>query len=347
MCFIPAHRARREGFTLIELLVVIGIILILMALFLPAIQKVREAANQVTCSNNLRNIGIAFQGFHKDKGKLPAAGVTMPNQALALERLAGMPYAAAPQNTQHGMFPLLLPYLEQEAVYRQYNWNLDWRHASNAQARETHLKVFYCPSTTDRPFLDQFNASGFGTVRMSITDYSAIAAVEPQVFALLGVPTPPMQQRRGPMFAITEFQLLNNPPDLRLTRFGDIVDGLSNTILLAETAGRPQRWNMGYSVDGAPRVTGGGWADRDNYFTLHGATPDNTVFPPIATVNGGPCAVNCSNQGEIYAFHNTGAHMLFCDGSVRKVFKEVKIGVVAALVTFMGGEVIQPQDLDF
>src|SRR5436305_2512253 len=94
---------RRPGFTLIELLVVIAIIAILIGLLVPAVQKVREAAARMACSNNLHQLGIAFHNYHDANGALPAYGFDFPTP----------PNPAIPSNQGHSAFGLLLPYIEQ------------------------------------------------------------------------------------------------------------------------------------------------------------------------------------------------------------------------------------------
>src|ERR1700732_2027395 len=97
--------ARRLGFTLIELLVVIAIIAVLIALLLPAVQKVREAANRIQCQNNLKQLGLACHSYHDSYKALP--------------RL----YSSS---SQLGWMTQILPYIEQLPLYKQYNFNFTW-----------------------------------------------------------------------------------------------------------------------------------------------------------------------------------------------------------------------------
>src|SRR3954453_2567341 len=107
--FTPLHRARWRGFTLIELLVVIAIIAILIGLLLPAVQKVREAAARMSCSNNLKQMGIACHSYHDSNNTLPPAYYC---------RFANVGWND-PNNTGPTWTVLILPYIEQDNLFKQ------------------------------------------------------------------------------------------------------------------------------------------------------------------------------------------------------------------------------------
>src|SRR5215467_14604848 len=113
----------RRGFTLLELLVVIGIIAVLIGLLLPAVQKVREAANRVSCTNNLKQLGLACSTFADSYGKLPCGflGKDQPNAAPGIPGVHLTAWTA-----------LILPYIEQGNLANLYNFNYDYDAQQNA-----------------------------------------------------------------------------------------------------------------------------------------------------------------------------------------------------------------------
>jgi prepilin-type processing-associated H-X9-DG protein len=116
-----------------------------------------------------------------------------------------------------------------------------------------------------------------------------------------------------------------------MTKVAEILDGMSNTILLAEDAGRPQLWRAGRAVPGQDQaVVGGPWEAFFSGFVVRGSNPDGS--------SPGPCAINCTNDREVYSFHPGGANALFADGSVHFLQENISIQVLANLVTRAGGE---------
>ncbi len=123
---------RHSGFTLIELLVVIAIIGILIALLLPAVQKVREAANRISCANNLKQIGLAFQHHHDAYNCFPDGGELWNST----RSMAGGAPAVAP-NQGWGWAYQILPFMEQDNV---------WRQPTDDEVRVAPIKSYFCPS---------------------------------------------------------------------------------------------------------------------------------------------------------------------------------------------------------
>src|SRR6187200_2836948 len=134
-------RHRSHGFTLIELLVVIAIIAVLIGLLLPAVQKVREAAARTKCQNNLKQLGLAVHNYHDANSFLPPGGIDVVS--VGAPKL-GIPPTA--QHIAHGWAMLILPYIEQDAMYRQYNLRLDWRHPANQPIVSSPIPIMQCPS---------------------------------------------------------------------------------------------------------------------------------------------------------------------------------------------------------
>jgi prepilin-type N-terminal cleavage/methylation domain-containing protein/prepilin-type processing-associated H-X9-DG protein len=239
-------RARR-GFTLIELLVVIAILTLLLGLLLPAVQKVREAANRVTCANNLKQLGLACHNYDNAQGKLPPGYLgPIPNERL---------YGPDVDKMQHvGLLVYLLPYVEQENLYRQLQVDLDPRqlgpawytNPTNWQLAQTQIKLFECPSD------NAYAASTEGTA-LAFHTYNYSAPIVPNIDdntsadAVAIDPTDPTVLGRANYFgcaglaghgtsqywAVYEGIFTNRSQ----TALGRISDGTSNTLLLGEADG--------------------------------------------------------------------------------------------------------------
>src|SRR5436305_7352248 len=133
-------RGERRGFTLIELLVVIAIIGVLIGLLLPAVQKVREAANRMSCQNNLKQLGLAAHNYESTNGFLPPGSANIPpNSDSAASILA-----------------LILPYMEQSNLYDRFDLSQDVNlSATNYAARVQEVRSYLCPSDPQQGSKDQ------------------------------------------------------------------------------------------------------------------------------------------------------------------------------------------------
>jgi prepilin-type N-terminal cleavage/methylation domain-containing protein/prepilin-type processing-associated H-X9-DG protein len=308
----------RPGFTLIELLVVIAIIAILIGLLLPAVQKVREAAARLQCANNLKQIGLALHNFNDTYKHLPSN--TRPDAILSVrERWV----------TQ------VLPFFEQGNILSIYNNKVNWSDPANRLAVATRLAIFECPSSPNPERLDSDPSAGPWNSIVACSDYAAIYSVDPRLLTL----------------GLVDNAGLGIMPKNSRPRLNDVTDGLSNTLMVTESAGRPQLWRLRQPIGlpPTPYVMGGGWSRPGSEITLVGSSFDGKVLP-------GPCAVNCTNgedagptypnpyygvdgTGQVYSFHTGGVNAVFGDGSVHFVAQTINIRAFAALVTRSGGEV--------
>jgi prepilin-type N-terminal cleavage/methylation domain-containing protein/prepilin-type processing-associated H-X9-DG protein len=293
------RRAARRGFTLIEVLVAIAILVVLVGLLLPAVQKAREAAARTRCQNNLKQIGIALHAFHDVRGGFPAAKQDGPNVP------------------SHSWTPFVLPYLELAAVADQYRFDHDWNDPATNDAdpggpNQAELVVFICPSAP---------AARRGNRGRGVLDYPAInQVVRPNRYLTV-------QPHADPTFVgVLGYNVRR--------RMDQIKDGASNTLLVAESAGRTQAWQMGFQCAGIG--TNGGWANPSTEIKVGGFDPANPLSPI------GPCGVNCTNNNEVYGFHPAGANVVFADGSVRILRARMDVNLVVALTTRCGGETIHP-----
>ncbi len=324
-------RGPRRGFTLIELLVVIAIIAVLIALLLPAVQSAREAARRVQCVNNLKQVGIAFHNFHDVNGAVPSS--VRPSGLTNAPRIAAI--------------LLMLPHLEQTQIYNATNLGLTWGDPVNWTAARTRINTLICPSSAGDPNrLDgvpeaqPYSPSWTATIA-AITDYSPIVGLDPRLSAYGLFPA---------SAAPPESLIVKN----KTTRLADATDGLSNTVVFVESAGRPFAYRRGGRTVGAVpdhRVNAGGWARPASDVTLNGSTADGSVFPGKVVVNAAngedvygqpfphPYYVT-EGTGALFSFHPGGLNVLLGDGSVRYVKDSVSLPTFAALVTRGGGEVV-------
>ncbi|HLN29264.1 MAG TPA: DUF1559 domain-containing protein [Gemmataceae bacterium] len=361
------RRSRRSsGFTLIELLVVIAIIAVLVGLLLPAVQKVREAAARMSCSNNLKQMGLAMHNYHSTFNCFPRGAADDTHNATGIT--SSLPW---------GVY--LLPYLEQGNLYSRFNvagiqgsnggqllngqipgtdpttlWN-NFPNNTNSpdptlNPAANPIKIYQCPSSPSqgRVYQDTWDndPSAFGPYSffmagqtswtVSATDYISISGVH----SYLDKAIPPgvsVGDRSG---------VMNDNYQNSLTT---ITDGSSNTWAISECGGGPDFYVAGPKLylqapfdptqstfqNNGWYASGTGWADETNGdIWIEGSTYDGL------TLGGGFCVINCTNAQNIFSFHAGGANAAFADGHVQFMAQNLNAYIAVLLTCTRDGQVI-------
>lgn len=330
-------RIEKRAFTLVELLVVIAIIGILVGLLLPAVQAAREAARRMSCSNNMRQIGLAALNHESAYKRLPPSlfvDIGLPPGS------AGQPGAPYPAIV-HCWSIFLLPYMEQGTLYTSYDQKFPWFSSplivpgspDNQAVLRTNVPTFICPSSpggSSRKITGTFKfGATFPFQDLAATDYATCSSINPGSITFFGYASGTSQ---NDLFSALNPELKGagmvpvlGQPARRAGRMADIVDGTSQTFLMCEDAGRPDFYIKGKKQP-TTYLKDGGWGHHENDYGLDGAISGGTSSP-------GNCVINCHNDNETYAFHSGGATHGMADGSTQFISESIAPQVYAALIT--------------
>jgi prepilin-type N-terminal cleavage/methylation domain-containing protein/prepilin-type processing-associated H-X9-DG protein len=320
---MDAFLPRRRAFSLVELLVVITIIGILISLLLPAVQTAREAGRRIACCNNLKQIGLALQGFHALNGHFPVGTALKgyPNGTSP----GSIPSSLLPTGPYRpGLFAMILPHLEQAALYNALQMDLAMDEDVNVTLGKTILSTCLCPSSNHTYGLVKAPHSlplTDPSMQFAVIDYNGLNGAA-RLFS--AAPSAGQLQDHG---GFAERQPL---------RIEDFRDGTSQTIDVVETV----NFGRGVWIHGRPHYNQAAYGIN----TLNGYNgAPNSVCPDGANLpvaNRGPGKGTAGTWG-ISSNHPSGANALFVDGSVQFLTDSLSAETLTALSTRDGNEVVQ------
>jgi prepilin-type N-terminal cleavage/methylation domain-containing protein/prepilin-type processing-associated H-X9-DG protein len=304
---------RRSAFTLIELLVVIAIIAILIALLVPAVQKVREAAARIQCTNNLKQIGLALHNYHSTYKALPPGSNTSGFTVVSL----------------------ILPYLEQQPLYNQINFGVAANNAANAGPTGTSVPILLCPS--DRTSIMPAGQGG--------NNYFANYGTEPFFFQNHSIANGPFALRETGGVRLTDItDGTSNTAAFCELRKGDWNNAVYSPSdwINASSAGMPT------TVDNALALCQG--LDPTNlmyqWLSAGGEWVNDNATGTAYIHCGLPNTVNCGFPANLRfcvnasSDHLGGVNLLLCDGSVRFVTNSISLTSWRALGTRALGDLV-------
>jgi len=348
-------RTIRQGFTLIELLVVIAIIAILIGLLLPAVQRVREAASRLKCANNLKQIGLALHNYEGVQKVYPPAYLTSD------PRLDGVAYGIGYGDQYRNGPPgwawggLLLPYIEQDNLYRQFRLELPCWATENAAAARSRVAVYLCPSASGGS--DGFEVQSQGAdlrhgIPIMRADGTKVYFAHSHYVTNAGVHQP-WGRPTAYCYDYDVAELIPGVGSARIdgpfyrnsrTSVASVIDGLSNTVFIGEHSSILSNKTWVGVVPGAvtpPRLDLRSWPSENNgagcLVGVHSG-PDLHDHPQVI--------IHAPNDpfghtDQMWGEHGNGCNVLFGDGSVRFITTFINPNAWVSLSTRDGGEAIR------
>ncbi len=321
-------RSRRVGFTLVEMLVVLGILGLLLAILIPAVQYARESARRVVCQNNLRQIVLGIANHESANGMLPS----LYNGTFLAE-----PRSAMDEFHFHSWRTAILPQLEQNTLLDHIELSLPATDAANQAGLNVAVATFVCPSSSNPhsvvPDIMEFNDGKIPTQIVGTaarSDYEAMGGVSFKPSGTLD-----LQNVKFGAWGEPRSYSANQSKSkgYRKPRLRDLTDGQSSTVLVAERAGRPDWYRRGKAVDPYP------YSNPESGMDHHQAAWGiSTHFWWLVTWH--EQSINESNANGIYSFHAAGANVGLADSSVRFLSESMNQDTLNALLTRASGEIV-------
>ena len=330
----------RKAFTLVELLTVIAIIGMLVGLLLPAVQSARTAARRMSCSNNMKQCGLAIHNFHDIHGALP------PSKFYYQYYTTTSTGNDSSASIGHNLITFLLPFLEKNSLYANYHFDKNWQNSANAGATQNRIVTILCPDGDQTRFCrygpTRGNTAHDKIVEYFCSDYTGcdeISGTAKKTFEKMGISRSSwtsilkaanLYTKEDKIPFNSHYITMSGILSIKRNDFAAVEDGLSNTMMLFECVNRPFTFGIGRihtDPEVAPREPIGGarWADDESQIWLHDLCNGTQMF-------------NCKNNQEIYSLHIGGTNFLYGDGSVHFHSETIAPPVFVSCFTAAAGD---------